>query len=39
MSSLSVAAIVLVCLLAGALLGMALRAKLPEHHLGRTRRM
>jgi len=33
MSSLAIAAIVLACLVAGALLGMALRATLPEHHL------
>ena len=34
MSSLLVAVVALACLLAGALLGMALRAWLPEHHLG-----
>jgi hypothetical protein len=34
MNSLSVAAVVLACLVAGALVGMALRARLPEHHLG-----
>ena len=34
MNSLWVAAIILICLLTGALLGMALRARLPEHHLG-----
>ena len=33
MSSLWVAAIVMACLLAGALLGTTLRARLPEHHL------
>jgi hypothetical protein len=33
MNSLWVAAIVVVCLLGGALLGTTLRAKLPEHHL------
>ena len=33
MSSLVLTAIVLLCLLGGALLGMALRAMLPEHHL------
>ena len=33
MSSLWIAVIVMACLLAGALLGMTLRAKLPEHHL------
>ena len=33
MNSLWIAAIVVVCLMAGALVGMALRAKLPEHHL------
>ena len=33
MSPLSIAAIVVACLLAGALLGMALRARLPERHL------
>jgi hypothetical protein len=33
MSSLAVTAVVLICLLAGAGLGMLLRAKLPEHHL------
>jgi hypothetical protein len=33
MNSLWVAAIVVACLVSGALLGMALRAKLPEHHL------
>ena len=34
MNSLLVAVVALACLLAGALLGMALRARLPEHHLG-----
>ena len=34
MNPLSVAAVVLACLAAGALIGMALRASLPEHHLG-----
>src|SRR6516164_3278400 len=34
MISLLVAVVALACLLAGALLGMALRARLPEHHLG-----
>ena len=34
MSSLLVAVVALACLLAGALLGMALRARLPERHLG-----
>jgi len=33
MNSLLVAVVALVCLLAGALLGMALRARLPAHHL------
>ena len=33
MNSLLVAVVALGCLLAGALLGMALRARLPEHHL------
>jgi hypothetical protein len=33
MNSLWIAAIVVVCLIAGALLGTTLRAKLPEHHL------
>jgi hypothetical protein len=33
MSTLAIAAIVLACLVAGALLGMALRSSLPEHHL------
>jgi hypothetical protein len=33
MSSLATAAIVLACLLAGVLIGMALRARLPQHHL------
>jgi hypothetical protein len=33
MNPLWIAAIVIACLLAGALLGMTLRAKLPEHHL------
>ena len=34
MNSLLVAVVALGCLLGGALLGMALRARLPEHHLG-----
>jgi len=34
MNSLLIAVVALACLLAGALLGMALRARLPEHHLG-----
>jgi hypothetical protein len=33
MNSLWIAVIVMACLLAGALLGMALRTRLPEHHL------
>jgi hypothetical protein len=33
MSPVSVAAVVLACLVVGALVGMALRASLPEHHL------
>src|SRR5215471_16212288 len=33
MDSLWIAAIVMACLLAGALLGTAVRARLPEHHL------
>lgn len=34
MNSVLVAVVALACLLAGALLGMALRVRLPEHHLG-----